>query len=82
MKILVIGDGKVGQAIIQHTCQEGHEITIIDNDPKVVEDLVNLYDVDNVFIIDTAISLLIVYGIKLILRTFVVIIFSIFSNTD
>ena len=45
MKILVIGDGKVGQAIIQHTCQEGHEITIIDNDPKVVEDLVNLYDV-------------------------------------
>lgn len=45
MKILVIGDGKVGQAIIQHTCQEGHEITIIDNDSKVVEDIVNLYDV-------------------------------------
>ena len=45
MKILVIGDGKVGQAIIQHTCQEGHEITIIDNDPKVVEDIVNLCDV-------------------------------------
>lgn len=45
MKIVVIGDGKVGQAIVEHTCQEGHEVVIIDKDPKVVEELVNQYDV-------------------------------------
>ena len=45
MKIVVIGDGKVGQAIVEHTCQEGHEVVIIDKNPNVVEELVNQYDV-------------------------------------
>lgn len=40
--------------------------------------LVRLYDVENQFIIETSISLLMVYGIKIILRTFVVILFAIF----
>ena len=30
MKIVVIGDGKVGRAIVQHTCKEGHEVVVID----------------------------------------------------
>ncbi len=44
MKIVVIGDGKVGRAIVQHTCKEGHEVVVIDKNPKVIEELVNLYD--------------------------------------
>ncbi len=45
MKIVVIGNGKVGQTIIQHICSEGHDVIVIDNDPDVVEQLVNAYDV-------------------------------------
>lgn len=45
MKIVVIGDGKVGRAIVEHTCQEGHEVVVIDTNPSVVEELVNQYDV-------------------------------------
>ena len=44
MKIVVIGDGKVGRAILQHTCKEGHEVVVIDKNPKVIEELVNTYD--------------------------------------
>ncbi len=45
MKIVVIGDGKVGHTIIQHICEEGHDVVVIDNDPLVVEQIVNEYDV-------------------------------------
>ncbi len=45
MKIVVIGDGKVGHTIIQHICREGHEVIVIDNNPDVVEKIVNAYDV-------------------------------------
>ena len=48
MKIVVIGDGKVGHAITEHTCKEGHEVVVIDNNPKVIEELVNLYDVGGI----------------------------------
>ena len=44
MKIVVIGDGKVGRTITEHTCKEGHEVVVIDKNPKVIEELVNLYD--------------------------------------
>lgn len=45
MKIVVIGDGKVGRAIVEHTCQEGHEVVVIDKNPNVIDELVNQYDV-------------------------------------
>ena len=45
MKIIVIGDGKVGRTIVEHICKEGHEVTIIDKDSETVDELVNLYDV-------------------------------------
>jgi trk system potassium uptake protein TrkA len=45
MKILVIGDGKVGRVIVENTCQEGHEVVVIDTDNNNVEELVNKYDV-------------------------------------
>ncbi len=45
MKIVVIGNGKVGRTIIQHLCVEGHSVTVIDNNAEVVEQIVNDFDV-------------------------------------
>ena len=45
MKIIVIGDGKVGKTLIKHVAGENHEVTIIDKNPKIVEQIVNQYDV-------------------------------------
>lgn len=45
MKIVVIGDGKVGRTIVEHTSLEGHEVTVVDRNPKVVEQIVDTYDV-------------------------------------
>jgi trk system potassium uptake protein TrkA len=45
MRIVVIGDGKVGNAIIRHVSREGHQVVVVDKNPNVVEDIVNRYDV-------------------------------------
>ena len=45
MKIVIIGDGKVGRAIVEHTVQEGHVVIVIDKNPKIIEQIVDLYDV-------------------------------------
>ena len=37
MKIIVIGDGKVGRTIVEHLCTEGHEVTIIDKNSKNID---------------------------------------------
>ena len=44
VKIVVIGDGKVGKAIVEHICQEDHDVVIIDNNPNVIEQMVNRLD--------------------------------------
>ncbi len=45
MKIVVVGAGKVGKAIIEHVSREGHQVIVVDNDSNIVEDIVNRYDV-------------------------------------
>ncbi len=45
MNIVIVGDGKVGSALTEHLSKEGHDIVVIDKDPKVVEEMVNSYDV-------------------------------------
>ncbi len=45
MKIVVIGNGKVGHTIIQHICNEKHDVIVVDNDPEAIEQIVNEYDV-------------------------------------
>ncbi len=45
MKIVVLGNGKVGNTIIRHICSEGHDVVVIDNNPEFVEQIVNEYDV-------------------------------------
>ena len=45
MKIMVVGCGKIGLAIIKSLIVEGHDLTVMDNDPKVISDITNIYDV-------------------------------------
>ncbi len=45
MNIVVIGLGKVGQLITQYLSNEGHDVVVIDENNKTVEDIVDLYDV-------------------------------------
>ena len=45
MKITVIGCGKRGCAVIDSLLAEGHEIVAVDNDPDVLSDITNVYDV-------------------------------------
>ena len=45
VKIVIVGDGKVGQALTARLAEEGHDIVIIDNSPKPLKNSVELYDV-------------------------------------
>lgn len=45
MKILIVGCGKIGTALVDSLCSEGHDIVAIDTDRKVLEDINNIYDV-------------------------------------
>ena len=45
MKIVVIGNGSVGEALIAAICSEGHNVTVVDEDVAVVNSVVNKYDV-------------------------------------
>ncbi|MBD5092898.1 MAG: Trk system potassium transporter TrkA [Subdoligranulum sp.] len=45
MNIIIVGDGKVGVALTEQLSQEGHDITVIDSNPKVLEQSMESYDV-------------------------------------
>lgn len=45
MKVFVIGTGKIGRTIVEHCCNEGHVVVVIDTDSQAVEDIINKYDV-------------------------------------
>lgn len=45
LRILIIGDGKVGSTLIERLSKEDHDIVVIDTNPKVIENAVNSYDV-------------------------------------
>ncbi len=45
MNIVIVGDGKVGATLVEHLSIEGHNIVVIDRDQKIVEQMVNSYDV-------------------------------------
>ncbi len=47
MNIVIVGDGKVGSTLTEELAKEGHNIVIIDNNPRVLE-AVDLYDVISV----------------------------------
>lgn len=45
MNILIAGDGKVGTALTKQLSDEGYAITLIDSNPKVLENSQNRFDV-------------------------------------
>lgn len=45
MKIIIVGGGKVGKTIIESMLKEKHEVILVDNDPAVIGNVTNLYDV-------------------------------------
>jgi trk system potassium uptake protein TrkA len=45
MKIVIAGDGKVGSTLTRQLSAEGYDITLIDENPKVLETTEELYDI-------------------------------------
>lgn len=45
LKIIIVGCGKVGQTLVAQLIREGHDITLIDTNPSMIQELTNLYDV-------------------------------------
>ncbi len=43
--IIIVGCGKVGITLVEQLLKEGHDITIIDKNPKKIQALTNRYDV-------------------------------------
>lgn len=45
MKIVIVGDGKVGQALTGRLAEEGHDVVVIDSSPKALRTSVEVHDV-------------------------------------
>lgn len=45
MKIIIVGCGKIGETLLQSLEAEGHDITVVDSDQKVINEVSNIYDV-------------------------------------
>lgn len=45
LNIMIVGLGKVGVTLVEQLSKEGNIITIIDKDPQLVNEVVNVYDV-------------------------------------
>ncbi len=45
MKIVIVGDGKVGNNLARQLSNEGHELIIVDNDPDVIDEANNTLDI-------------------------------------
>ncbi len=45
MKIIIVGAGKVGRALLETLVEENHDVVIVDSNPDVVEQVVNQFDV-------------------------------------
>ncbi len=45
MKIIIVGCGKIGTAILENLVGEGNDVVAIDDSPSVIEEIGNVYDV-------------------------------------
>lgn len=45
MKIVVVGCGKIGRAVISNLVSEGHDVAVVDNNPALISEITNVYDV-------------------------------------
>jgi len=44
MNIIIVGCGKIGTTLLSSLVAEGHDVTVIDNNPNVVSEVTNIYD--------------------------------------
>lgn len=45
LNIIIVGCGKVGITLVEQLSREGHDITIIDKNPQIIQSLSDLYDI-------------------------------------
>ena len=45
MKVIIVGDGKVGDILANYISDEGHDVTVIDNNAERMDAIVSKYDV-------------------------------------
>lgn len=45
MKIIIVGCGKIGATLVESLESEGHDITVIDREQRVIDEISNIYDV-------------------------------------
>ena len=45
LRIIIVGCGKVGRTLIEQLSKEGHDITVIDKNSEMIQQMTNLYDV-------------------------------------
>ncbi len=45
MKIIIVGDGKLGSTLTEQLSSEGHDVTVIDHQGSVLNNSVNMHDV-------------------------------------
>ncbi len=45
MKIIIVGGGKIGATLVESLESEGHDITVVDSNQKVIDEISNIYDV-------------------------------------
>lgn len=48
MRIVVVGLGKVGRALTAQLAEGGYDLVVIDQNPEIIENIVNIYDVRGV----------------------------------
>ena len=49
MNIIIAGCGKVGTSVVSSLVTEGHDVTVIDNNRKILAEVTDIYDVIGVF---------------------------------
>ncbi len=45
LEIMIVGCGKVGRTLVSRLCEEGHNITVVDKRPSVIQDMCETHDV-------------------------------------
>lgn len=45
LNIIIVGCGKVGTALVEQLIREGHDITVVDNDSRKIQEIADQYDV-------------------------------------
>ncbi|MFA9379514.1 MAG: Trk system potassium transporter TrkA [Acetanaerobacterium sp.] len=45
MRIVIVGDGKVGSTLTEYLSKEGYDVVVIDSSPRVIENAMNNFDI-------------------------------------